>query len=377
MIYRDFKGEKLSALGFGTMRLPIIGENFAEIDQEKFEEMVDYAISHGVNYFDTAYPYHEKQSEIAVGKALKKYPRESFNLATKFPTFSPHYFDNYKEVFQKQLDKCQVEYFDFYLIHNVNEGNYNTLLERKEVIDYLKQMRDEGKIRHLGFSCHAQQEYLEKFLDVYGEDMEFCQLQLNWLDWELQGCREKVEVLKKHNIPVWVMEPVRGGKLINLEPQYEEMLKAAEPEFDNAEWGFRFIQSVPEVVMCLSGMSNMEQMEENIHLFEEDKPLSEENLGVLAKVSEAIRSVGTLPCTGCRYCTDYCPMSLNIPEMIRMYNQFTVSKIWWQAASYFDIKPDEEKPSACIGCGSCAAVCPQQIDIPAMMSDFAEKITKK
>ena len=173
------------------------------------------------------------------------------------------------------------------------------------------------------------------------------------------------------------MEPVRGGKLINLDPQYQEVLKEAEPEFDNAEWGFRFIQSVGEVVMCLSGMSNMEQMEENIRLFEEDKPLSQKDLAVLEKVSDAIRSVGTLPCTGCRYCTDYCPMSLNIPQFIKLYNEGIVSKSWWTAGSYFAIKPDEEKPSACIGCGGCAAVCPQSIDIPAMMADLADKITKK
>lgn len=215
MIYRDFQGLKLSALGFGTMRLPTIGGVYSKIDEKAAAEMFDYAIQHGVNYFDTAWGYHDGESENTDGKILSKYPRESFYLASKFPGYDLSNFGRVEEIFEKQLKKCRVDYFDFYLFHNVCEMNIDAYLneEKYGTYSYLMEQKRNGRIRHLGFSAHGSLAVIERFLEKYGKDMEFCQLQINYLDWEFQNAKGKVELLKKYNIPVWVMEPVRGGKL--------------------------------------------------------------------------------------------------------------------------------------------------------------------
>ena len=234
MIYRDFKGEKLSLLGFGAMRLPV---KDGEIDEEQTFEMVDYAIKNGVNYFDTAYGYMNGKSEIVIGKALKRYPRESFCLATKMPghQISDTYYP--AEIFEDQLRKCQVDYFDFYLLHNVYEESIKVYTDPKwGIMDYLLEQKKQGRIRHLGFSCHGLLPNLKEFLEIYGEHMEFCQIQLNYLDWTLQNAKEKYELLEQYNIPVWVMEPVRGGKLAKLSEVQENMLKSSEPERSIASW---------------------------------------------------------------------------------------------------------------------------------------------
>ena len=253
MIYRDFQDMKLSALGFGSMRLPVVDGNDAQIDEAAALAMVDYALAHGVNYFDTAWGYHSGNSELVMGKALARHPREKFFLATKFPGYDLANIDKVEAIFEKQLEKCRVDYFDFYLFHNVCEMNIDAYLDPKYGIhEYLMQQKAAGRIRHLGFSAHGAYPVLKRFLDAYGNDMEFCQLQINYLDWDFQDAKAKVELLKEHNIPVWVMEPLRGGKLARLEPAYEARLKALRPQESIPAWAFRFLQSLPTVAVTLS-----------------------------------------------------------------------------------------------------------------------------
>ena len=256
MIYRDFQDMKLSALGFGSMRLPVVGGNDAQIDEAAALAMVDYALAHGVNYFDTAWGYHSGNSELVMGKALARHPREKFFLATKFPGYDLANMDKVEAIFEKQLEKCRVEYFDFYLFHNVCEMNIDAYLDPKYGIhDYLMKQKASGRIRHLGFSAHGAYPVLKRFLDAYGKDMEFCQLQINYLDWDFQDAKAKVELLKEHSIPVWVMEPLRGGKLAHLAPEYEARLKALRPQESIPAWAFRFLQSLPTVAVTLSGIA--------------------------------------------------------------------------------------------------------------------------
>ena len=308
MLYKEFQGKKLSALGMGAMRLPVVDREDSRIDEEAAARMVAYAMEHGVNYYDTAWGYHGGNSELVMGRALKNYPRESFYLADKFPGYDLSNMGRVKEIFEEQLKKCGVEYFDFYLFHNVCEMNIDAYLDRSYgIYDYLLAQKKAGRIRHLGFSAHGSCEVMERFLEAYGKDMEFCQIQLNYIDWSFQDAKAKVELLEKWNIPVWVMEPLRGGKLASLPEDAAEKLKALRPEEAVPAWAFRFLQSLPQVKMVLSGMSDMEQMAENIRTFEEDKPLNEQEMETLLGIaSEMVKKIA-LPCTACRYCVSHCP----------------------------------------------------------------------
>lgn len=375
MIYRNFQDLKLSALGMGAMRLPVIDGDDARVDEAKTEEMIDYAMSQGINYYDTAWGYHNGNSELTVGRALQKYPRDSFFLADKFPGYDLSNMDKVEEIFEEQLKKCQVEYFDFYLFHNVCEMNIDAYLDPKYgIYDYLIAQKKAGRIRHLGFSAHGSYEVVKRFLDAYGRDMEFCQLQLNYLDWKFQGGKEKVELLKEWNIPVWVMEPLRGGRLASLAEKDETALKELRPDEKIPAWAFRFLQSVPSVTMVLSGMSSMEQLQENIRTHSEDKPLNEKEMETLLAIADGMLEKKILPCTACHYCVSHCPQELDIPELLALYNEHCFTEGGFIAPMALSSYPKEKLPSACIGCGSCQAVCPQQIDIPEAMSDFAQKL---
>lgn len=376
MIYRDVQGLKLSALGFGTMRLPTIGGVYSKIDEKAAAEMFDYAIQHGVNYFDTAWGYHDGESENTDGKILSKYPRESFYLASKFPGYDLSNFGRVEEIFEKQLKKCRVDYFDFYLFHNVCEMNIDTYLneEKYGTYSYLMEQKRNGRIRHLGFSAHGSLAVIERFLEKYGKDMEFCQLQINYLDWEFQNAKGKVELLKKYNIPVWVMEPVRGGKLASLAAEDEKKLKALRPNDSIASWAFRFLQALPEVKVILSGMSDMKQVKDNIKTFEEEKPLNAEESAALDAIAREMLAKTSLPCTACRYCTSHCPKHLDIPELIKLYNEHRFTGGGFIAPMVVSALAEEKRPSACIGCRSCEKVCPQQIKISEMMKDFTARL---
>ena len=374
MMYRDFQGLKLPELGFGAMRLPVIDGDDSRIDQQAVNEMVAYAMEHGANYFDTAWGYHAGNSELAMGEALKAYPRESFYLATKFPGYDLSNMGKVEEIFERQLEKCQVEYFDFYLIHNVCEMNIDAYLDHSyRTYEYLLEQKEKGRIRHLGFSAHGSVEVMERFLAEYGAGMEFCQIQLNYLDWEFQHAREKLELLKRHDIPVWVMEPLRGGRLANLTEEETSRLATLNPQIKPVEWAFRFIQSLP-VVVTLSGMSNFEQLKANIATFETEEPLNaEEHAGLLALARDMAAKTG-VPCTACRYCTTHCPQGLDIPKLLALYNEHTFTGGGFLAPMAVAALPEDKRPSACLGCGACAAVCPQAIDIPEVLADFAGKL---
>lgn len=375
MIYRDFQDLKLSALGMGAMRLPVVDGDDARIDEAAAFEMVDLAMKSGVNYYDTAWGYHNGNSELVMGKALARYPRESFYLATKFPGYDLSNMPKVQEIFEKQLEKCQVEYFDFYLFHNVCEMNIDAYLDPQYgIYEYLLEQKKNGRIRHLGFSAHGDYQVIQRFLDAYGKDMEFCQLQLNYLDWEFQNAKQKVELLDQWNIPVWVMEPLRGGKLASLASEDEEKLKALRPEEGIPAWAFRYLQSLPSVKVILSGMSNRRQMEENIQTFAEDKPLNAKELETIHSIADSMVKKIVLPCTACHYCTSHCPQGLDIPGLLALYNEHCFTQGGFIAPMALSAIPAEKQPSACIGCRSCEAVCPQGIKISEAMVDFTAKL---
>ena len=375
MITKEFQDLKLSALGMGAMRLPVVGRDDACIDEAAVQQMVDYAIAHGVNYFDTAWGYHNGQSELAMGRALKKYPRESFCLADKFPGYDLSNMGKVREIFEEQLSKCQVEYFDFYLFHNVCEMNIDAYLDEKYgIFQYLVEQKRRGRIRHLGFSAHGSYDVMKRFLEAYGQEMEFCQIQLNYLDWDFQDAKSKVELLRSWHLPVWVMEPLRGGRLAALEQKDEETLKALRPDEEIPAWAFRFLQSVPEVGVVLSGMSNLEQMQENIRTFEENKPLNEEEKGTLLRIADEMVKKIALPCTACHYCVSHCPKGLAIPDLLALYNEHCFTGGGFIAPMALSAIPREKWPTACIGCRSCEKVCPQQIKVSEAMADFSRRL---
>ncbi|HIU14500.1 MAG TPA: aldo/keto reductase [Candidatus Fimiplasma intestinipullorum] len=376
MIYRTFQDLQLSSLGMGAMRLPTIDGDDARIDVEKTKAMVAYAMEHGINYYDTAWGYHDGNSELVMGEVLKDYPRESFYLATKFPGYDLSNMPKVKEIFEKQLEKLGVDYFDFYLFHNVCEMNIDAYLddEKYGIYSYLMEQKTNGRIKHLGFSAHGNIDTMKRFLEKYGRDMEFCQIQLNYLDYHFQEAQEKIELLKSYDIPVWVMEPLRGGRLAKLDEGSEKTLKALRPKETIPAWAFRFLQSLPEVVVTLSGMSNMEQLQQNIATFEQDQPLTDKEMQTLLGLADEMVKKIALPCTACHYCTSHCPMGLDIPTLVSLYNEHAFTGGGFIAPMALSAIPEDKQPSACIGCRQCEMVCPQQIKVSEMMKDFVARM---
>ena len=375
MIYRKFQDLQLSALGFGTMRLPVLDQDDGKVDEQAAAQMVARAMEGGVNYYDTAWGYHKGNSELVMGRILSQYPRDSFYLASKFPGYDLSNMDKAEEIFQRQLEKCQVEYFDFYLFHNVCEMNVDAYLDPKYgIYDYLIQQKKAGRIRHLGFSSHGSLDVMKRFLEAYGSSMEFCQIQLNYLDWTFQEAKEKVELLKSYRIPVWVMEPLRGGRLASLEEEDTKKLRAARPEENTPAWAFRFLQTIPEVTMVLSGMSNMEQLEDNLHTFEADRPLDEKEMEMLLGIARKMLEKKTVPCTACHYCVSHCTQQLDIPFLLSLYNEHCFTEGGFIAPMALSSLPEDKQPGSCVGCRKCEEVCPQQIKISEAMADFAAKL---
>ena len=338
--------------------------------------MIAYCMEHGINYYDTAFGYHGGTSEPVVGELLENYPRDSFYLATKFPGYDLSHMTKVKEIFEEQIQKCRVDFFDFYLFHNVCEMNINQYLDPKYgIYDYLMEQKRNGRIKHLGFSTHGSIEVMTRFLEAYGKDMEFCQIELNYFDYLFQDAKGKVELLEKWNIPVWVMEPLRGGKLANMPERFSDKLRAIRPEEEIPAWAFRFLQSIPEVTVILSGMSNMEQLESNIKTFSEEKPLSADEMEGLMAVADEMLNVRSVPCTACHYCVSHCPMELDIPRLIALFNEHNITVdgggFDFIAPMAVGALPADKKPSACLHCQSCEAVCPQNIGISGIMEEFA------
>lgn len=400
MLTNDFLGDNIARLGFGAMRLPIIDGDASNVDQATLDAMVDTAIKAGVNYFDTAYPYHGGMSEIALGRSLARYPRDSYFFATKYPghqiadTYDP------AAIFEEQLTKCGTEYFDFYLLHNIYEASIEVYLDEQwGIADYFVEQKKNGRIRHLGFSCHGRPETLKRFLDYgarkYAEleqrdpetaalfaganIMEFCQIQLNYLDWTLQDAAAKTALLESMNIPIVVMEPLRGGKLAHLNDAQMQQLNASAldganpPARSAVEWSFRWLLGIPSVKTILSGMSDLAQVEENCRIFQESAPFSKAEEGVLMDVAESLK--GGVPCTACRYCVDSCPQEIDIPMMMNAYNdlQFDTS---FTVSMQMNAVPEGQRAQDCIQCESCVQMCPQGIDIPTVLEDLAATLDK-
>lgn len=374
MIYSDFKGEKLSLLGFGAMRLPLLGEG-PQIDEEQVARMVDRAFACGVNYIDTAYPYHGGESERVLGRVLASYDRADYYLADKFPGHQIAESYDVAAIFEEQLARCGVDYFDFYLLHNVYENSLETYFDpRWGIFDYLLEQKKRGRIRHLGFSSHGSIACMEELLKRCGEHMEFCQIQLNYLDWTLQDAKAKCEMLRAHKIPIWVMEPLRGGKLANLSPAAMERLKAVRPEAGAPDWAFNWLEGVEGVQMILSGMSTLQQMEDNLRIFDAPRVLDGREDALLMEIAEGLKN--SVPCTACRYCCEGCPQKIDIPAMLAKYNDFRVAPSFNITMSV-EATPEGSRPADCIGCGKCARVCPQGIDIPAVLKEFSEKLAQQ
>lgn len=374
MFYNKFKELNLSKLGFGTMRLPVLtGKTAADIDYEQTEKIIDYAVENGVNYFDTAYVYHGGMSEVVVAEILKKYPRESYYLATKYPGHSISDSYNPSEIFEEQLEKCKVDYFDFYLLHNVYEESMSVYTDPKwGIIEYFIKQKKLGRIKHLGFSSHGRIGNLREFLDLYGNEMEFCQIQLNYLDWTLQNAKEKYDLLTERNIPIWVMEPVRGGKLAYFDEKTEAELRNLRPDESIASWAFRWLNTLPNVKMILSGMSDINQVVDNIKTFSTDIPLSDHESKLLLKIADD-KLKSFVPCTACRYCCDSCPMGLDIPMFINIYNDISFDAKF-TPAMVLEFADPEKRPEACIACGACAKMCPQKIEIPQVLKELSKKL---
>ena len=375
MIFHPFQDLKLSALGMGAMRLPVLEGSYTKIDEAAVEKMVAYAMRHGVNYYDTAYGYHEGFSERVLGKILGKYPRGDFFLADKFPGYDLSNMDQVEAIFEEQLKRCGVEYFDFYLFHNVCEMNIDAYLDEKYgIFKYLWEQKQNGRIRHLGFSVHGGEPVLRRFLAAYAAQMEFCQVQLNYVDWKFQDARTKAELLVSYQIPIWLMEPLRGGMLASLSEEHTACLKALRPDESIPAWAFRFLQTIPGVAVILSGMSNFEQLQENIRIFAEHKPLNAKETETLLEIADGMTSRNVLPCTACRYCTGHCPQQLDIPSLLALYNEHCFTGGGFLAPMALSALPEDKRPQACLGCRSCEAVCPQQIKISEAMADFTQKL---
>lgn len=376
MRYRPYRstGIRTSLLGMGCMRLPNIHGDRSQIDIPKAEEILDLAYQSGINYFDTAYVYGDGASERATGKALSKYPRETYYLTDKMPAWLLNTKEDVARIFQEELDRCGVEYFDFYLCHNVNDESIHRFTDPElGVIPYLEEMQRQGKIRYLGFSSHGSPETLRKFAAI--RDWDFAQIQLNYLDWELQQAKQQYEILTERGIPVMVMEPVRGGRLASLCPEADALLKALRPELSIASWALRFVADLPNVQVVLSGMSTLEQLRDNLGTFSQENPLTPEERHTLEEALSLFRKKFTIPCTGCGYCSG-CPMELHIPEFLKAYNEYLISGSPMALDSVLAV-PGDQQPKACVGCNQCAEHCPQHIDVPKYMMELARTLHQR
>lgn len=362
MEQRYFPGIKgrPSLLGLGLMRLPQTSSEAGDIDYDLGMQMVEYALASGINYFDTAYIYHDYMSELFVGEVLSSFPRESFLLADKLPVFSIESIEQAKEIFSEQLDKCRVDYFDFYFLHSLDRQTIKRTIDLG-LYDLLADYKRQGLIRNLCYSIHDTPDILENFTRQYGFDA--IMIQLNYVDWELQNAQRSYEFLLSQAIPVLVMEPVRGGALANLPVNCSEKLKALDSKASQASWALRFAASLPGVMTILSGMSNLEQLKDNISTLSKDYLLSEEEISVLTQIRKLYLAAGRIPCTDCLYCLP-CPFGVGIPEVFSLYNQYLDSDNRARFCQAYQ-KLSSRQPAACTDCAVCEDKCPQKIEIRA------------
>ena len=361
-----------SKLGFGLMRLPKDGDG--NILQEEVTRMVDAFMEAGFTYFDTAYAY--AGSEEAMKKALvERYPRDSFTIADKLPAWKLTSEADVERIFNESLKRCGVEYFDFYLLHSVEESHLPTY-ERYHCSEFLKEMKRQGKIRHMGFSYHDNAVLLDQILTDHPE-LEFVQLQLNYLDWEngVIQSRKNYETARKHEKPIVVMEPVKGGTLASFPADIEKIYKDYAPDRSTASWALRYIASLEGVMTVLSGMSDEEQMRDNLDTFGHFQLMSQEEHKLVREVTAKVLSFPTIPCTGCRYCVPGCPMQIQIPDLFTAYNS---AKTYGPSSRYTTYYKSHTRDghgtaSACVGCGQCESVCPQHLEIISLLKNVSEE----
>lgn len=363
MKYRSLCGDKVSVLGFGAMRFPTVSGK--GIDFEKTKEMLEYAHDKGVNYFDTAYMYHQGKSETVLGEILSGWPRDSYFLADKIPTWACETTQDVERIFHEQLKRCKVDYFDYYLIHSIHEGNYKNI-KKAQIVPFLLEQKRIGTIRHIGFSFHGSAELLKELLAEY-DCFEFAQLQLNYFDWDYINAKELHKIARRHNLPVIVMEPVRGGMLASLPEEAENCLREYNSELSTASWAIRYAMNIEGVLTVLSGMSSMEQLEDNLQSADLD-PFNQEEYDTLYKALEIFKSSRLVLCTGCRYCMD-CAVGIDIPGVIRLYNDYRLNGNAGFKANYDSLAA---KPKDCISCRICVGKCPQGLKIDEIMSHIAE-----
>ena len=364
--------DKMPKLGFGLMRLP---EKDGAVDIEHVCRMVDHYMKMGKRYFDTAYVYHGGKSEVAAREALvKRYPRDSFMIATKLPAWELRKESDVERVFNEQLERAGVDFFDFYLLHSIEDGNNYDTYVKYDCFSWGVQKKQEGKIRHFGFSFHGTPELLVEILDAHPE-VEFVQIQLNYLDRTNPVVQSQAlyEILHERNIPIIVMEPVRGGMLANMAPEIEQKFKAKRPDASVASWALRFVASLPGVMTVLSGMSNEEQILDNIKTFTDFEPIDEEELGIINAVTEEILSIPQIGCTACKYCTPGCPMHISIPDVFRTINTLRRYPDDWRSKNFYNgLTSRFGRASDCIACGQCEGVCPQHLPIIDLLKEAAE-----
>lgn len=360
MRYKGFKGDRISTLGLGGLRFPTKKDDPDVIDREEGQKIVDAAFSCGINYFDTAHSYQNGDSERFLGEALSGYPRDSYHLATKFYAA---YSQDIEGTFEAQLRRCRTDYFDLYLFHCLDEGTIDAYTDKdRDYLGYLLEQKRAGRIRSIGFSSHASPKTLERFLDWY-DGFDMAMIQLNYLDWTLLEAKRQYEILTERGIPIWVMEPMKGGSLAVLNERAAAILQAEEPERSLVSWGFCFLLGLPNVQTVLSGMSDPRQVAENAALFDDPKPLSVREMKALKEASAVFMEEMGVPCSGCRYCCSACPAGLDIPLLIKGYNEQKISGSTWRVGSLSGAKGASE----CLACGSCLARCPQKINIPEVM----------
>ena len=372
---RKFFDEEVSLLGFGLMRLPKASENSVDIDYAAAEGLIDRAMASGITYYDMAYTY--KGSEAFAGQALSKYPRDSYYLATKCPPWKLKTAEDFEQIFAGQLKDCRTDYFDFYLVHNFAQetkraaGNeeYFTHFEKVGMYNFLLKKKAEGKVRHIGFSFHGTPAFLEKVVSKY--EWDFAQIQLNYIDWSATDAKAQYEILAAHNIPVVIMEPLRGGALATLNEEAAKALKAARPEASLASWGIRYAASFPKVLSVLSGMNEMDQLDDNLATMADFEPVTEQEKELLYEAAAIYNRSGAITCTGCSYCMP-CPVGVNIPRIFSIYNHYKLLNFRIPFDNGYSSLDEKEKASSCIRCGKCEKQCPQHLTIPEYMREIAE-----
>ncbi|WP_125143432.1 aldo/keto reductase [Clostridium transplantifaecale] len=370
MYYRKFHDLNISALGLGALRLPMEPGNTGRIDRKEAQRILDLSFTCGINYIDTAYTYQNGDSERFLGEALSGYPRDSYYLATKFYAAAN---PDIEQVFEEQLKRLRTDYIDFYLFHGMDENFISAYMDKeRNYLGYLLKQKEAGRIRYLGFSSHGAPDTLTRFLDWYdGFDMAL--VQMNYLDWTMLEAAKQYDILTNHGIPVWVMEPLKGGRLSGLNREAAEILKAAAPERSLSSWAFRFLMGLQNVQTVLSGMSSAEQLLDNVRTFEKPDPLSPSEQEVLKRAAGVFLKDLGVPCSGCRYCCPVCPAGLDIPLLIKGYNERRISGETWRIASL----GRAAGPEHCLGCGACRKHCPQKIDIPGIMKQSASLLAGK